>query len=86
MSSPTVLAPWFVVQRRFKEVNSFEPEVMQYYRTDEEGSTLWTENPNEAMLFMSLHSAHRVAQATATEVRVVVDKNDLAEFRPKGEI
>lgn len=81
MSFPTVLAPWFVVQRLHGPVAD-----MQYYRTDEEGKPLWTEDQNEAMLFMSLHSAHRVAKAVAAEVRVLADRDDLLEFQPKGEL
>ncbi len=81
MSFPTVLAPWFVVQMQPKLDGG-----MRYYRTDEEGKPIWTESPGEAFLFMSLHSAYRVARATAGEVRALCDKDDLSEFRPKGEL
>ena len=81
MSFPTVLAPWFIVQQPAKLDGG-----MRYYRTDEEGKNVWTENAHEAMLFMSIHSAHRVARATAGEVRALCDKDDLIEFRPKGEL
>lgn len=83
MSYPTVLAPWYVVQQMRTLGMAGE---MLYYRTDEEGKTVWTDNPHEAMLFMSLHSAARVAGATAGHVRVLTTKDDLAEFRAKEEV
>jgi hypothetical protein len=81
VSFPTVLAPWYVVQQPAKLDGG-----TRYYRTDDEGNTIWSENQNDAFLFQSLHSAYRVARATAGEVRVLCDKTDLTEFRPRGEL
>ncbi len=83
MSFPTVLAPWYIVQQL--RTVGFQSE-LRYYRSEEEGQEVWTDNAHETMLFMSLHSAYRVARAVAGEVRVLVDKDDLTEFRPKGEL
>ena len=86
MSFPTVLAPWFVVQRLRPGDQLLDYPPIQYYQESDEGMPMWKDDPNSAMIFMSLHSAHRVARATASEVRVLVDKDDLKEFRPKGEL
>ncbi len=87
MTYPTVLAPWFVVQK-LRSVN-VDPEgcvVREFYSIDEEGQTIWTDDAKKAMLFLSLHSAYRVALGTAGEIRVVADRGDLTEFRPRGEV
>lgn len=85
MSYPTVLAPWFVVFRIFYSVMDDSGFHRVYYSVNEEDNPVWTELPKNAMLFMSLHSATRIAQAegTGAEIRALASKNDLAEFRPR---
>lgn len=87
MTHPTVLSPWYVVQQvEYAPGRDKNGNRLHYVREgNEEGPTM-TANPNEATLYMSLTSAARVAKAVAGEVRVLVDQDDLKEFRPKGEI
>lgn len=85
---PTLLAPWYVVQRLKLNYNpesggSYEQE---YYRENEDGGPMWSTATKNARLFMSLPSAARVARATAAEVRVLTSKEDLDEFRPQGDV
>lgn len=77
---PTYLSPWFVVQR-----NSLDkPLEMEFWSADgEDVIGGWTANPHQAMLFMSIQSAARVADAEAAEVRVLYNRDGLREFRPR---
>jgi hypothetical protein len=86
VSYPTVLAPWYVVQR-FRDDGSISGDYLppEYYRTDEAGEGIWTDKKKDAMLFMSLQAAARVARSTVAEVRVLTTKEELEEFRPKGD-
>lgn len=76
MSQPTVLNPWYVVQRqdRYKR--------MTYYVSaegpEEQGTFSLTKI--HAMLFTNLQSAARVAMAEDAEVRVLMCVNDYNEF------
>jgi hypothetical protein len=80
MTFPTTLNPWFVVQR-VRETND---RATEYWSTDGEGAEAWVTNPHQAMLFMQLSSAARIA-ATDTDaiVRVIYSKDGLREFRPR---
>lgn len=78
-SFPTVLSPWYVVQKLMGPM--FSP---QFYRVEEDGTPALTNNSHEAMLFMSLQSAVRVAKGVAGEIRVLTTKDELAEFRPES--
>ena len=86
VSHPTVLGPWFVVQR----LNEGDPFVagggpsddvhMEYYQHGEDGEDLWTRDKKLACLFVSLHTADRVAAATVGEVRVLTSLDHAKEF------
>ena len=80
MSYPTILSPWYVVQK-------IRPTI-QYYRNatveDMQSVHVWADSEKDAMVFTSLQSAARVAKATAGEVRVLTSREDLEEFRPGG--
>jgi len=79
-SFPTVLSPWYVVQRLMGPM--FSP---QYYRAVEsEDTPALTNEAHEAMLVMSLSTAVRLARSVGGEVRVLTSKEELAEFRPEG--
>ena len=77
MSFPSVLGPWFVVQK-FKSLAMLGE--MYYYRSQEEGGDCFTESKRGALLFMSLASAARVAAAEGAEVRVLTTKEEAKEF------
>lgn len=84
MSYPTPLGPWFVVQRLARGVTA-PPGVeyitgVEYYTRDGEGLDVWTQNPVDALLFMSLHEAGRVASAETAEVRALSSRDDAKEF------
>lgn len=80
-SFPTVLSPWYIVQRLMGPM--FSP---QYYRASDDDAPALTNNAHEAMLMHSLQTAVRVARAIGGEVRVLTSKDELAEFRPGGEL
>lgn len=88
MSFPTVLSPWYVVQRhRPIDVDPEGCVIPEFYSEVDGGpvgvNNFWTEHQKYAMLFMSLHSAVRVARAADAEVRVLTSKEEVDEFRPK---
>lgn len=76
MSYPTVLGPWYVVQRLTHDAN----EPLEYYQHADEGQELWTRKMKEACLFMSLASAARIAEGVIGEVRVLTSKMHAEEF------
>lgn len=80
MSFPTHLNPWYVVQ---KLITVDTDNAFVYWSTDGEGTMAWVGNPHQAMLFMSLSSAARVANAELAQVRVIYDKEGLRQFRPR---
>lgn len=74
MSQPSVLSPWYAVQR-------LVGDQMEYYQSAAaEGEPLFTSRKKEATLFMSLHAASRVALAEVAEVRVLFDSTQVREF------
>jgi hypothetical protein len=79
MSYPTVLGPWYVVQRLIINVTTGLGE-MEFYAAADDGSEMFTTKPKRAMLFMSLQSAARVAGPTAGEVRVLFSPEHAEEF------
>lgn len=81
MSFPTVLGPWFVVQK-MKDDGSISGDFvgMEYYTSMDEGGSTWQQDQKKAMLFMSLASAARVAAAEGAEVRVLTTKEEADEF------
>ncbi len=81
MSFPTVLSPWFVVQR-LRDIDPINTDYvgMEYYTSMEDGGPTWTQNKHLAMLFMSLGSAARVANGEVAEVRVLTMKEEAKLF------
>ncbi len=80
MTFPTGLSPWYVVFRiHFAGADTS----IEYWTTDHEEQKPWTTNPNQAMLFMNLSSAARVADSDAGLVQVIYNKDGLREFRPR---
>jgi hypothetical protein len=77
-SFPTVLSPWFVVQK-FKSLGMAGQQYF-FCAVEIADSDCWTESKRNAMLFMSIHSAARVAQAEAGEIRALVTKEEADEF------
>ena len=81
MTLPTILSPWFVVQRMYSVTPNRAPhDGMEYYCSQEVGADSWTDDKRSAMLFMSIHSAARVAQAEAAEIRALVTAQEAEEF------
>lgn len=81
MTYPTLLSPWYVVVR-----TRYLDEGYEYWTTDGEGKDSWSSYPKQAMLFMSLLAAARVATADGiAEVRVIYSKESLEEFRMQKE-
>lgn len=90
MTYPTLLSPWFVVIRYRIETDPPERtdeglyHAPEYWSTDGEGPRAWTRNPKQAMVFMSLHTASRIA-ATDDDSAVVAiyDKETYWKYRPR---
>jgi len=88
MSFPTVLSPWFVVQR-FNwgdETGHNGPPIdphMEYYTSAEDdlsGPALFFNDPKRAMIFASLQQSTRVALSEGAHVRVLTSKEEADEF------
>ena len=73
MNYPTVLSPWFAVQRLDKKGK------LEYYHSVEDGEP-FRSTKGTSMLFTTLQSASRVALAEVAEVRVIFDKDGANEF------
>lgn len=86
-TGPTLLSPWYVVQRnKTYKYNGPEPHentVQEYWSVAEDEKGAWTVDPHQAMIFMALISAKRIADAEVAEVRVLYDNTGYREFRPK---
>ena len=67
--NPSLLAPWYVVMKAGP----------LYFSTVDETNP-FTKHKEKALLFMSLHSAHRVAEAEEAMIRVLVTDKHLKEF------
>lgn len=87
MTHPTPMSPWFVVFRhpdfgqREYYVSEVEVPVVDPEATvlrPEQGFTL---KPYEAMVFVNLVNAARVAKAEVAEVLVLSSQEDLSAFR-----
>ena len=81
MSKPTVLAPWYVVTRQRDDFPPYEAPYPVWYVAQEGDTEPWSSDRTKAMLFTSLHSAHRVARASGAYVVVLVDEKDYNEYR-----
>ena len=79
---PTILSPWFVVQKfspcaHCKAANF---GMIEYYMMPEDRPGLFTPDKKRAAIFMSIHSAARVAQSEAAEVRALTTEEEVTEF------
>jgi hypothetical protein len=85
MSKPTILSPWFVVVR-IEDDGTVSGDYLppKWYTESEGDEEQFTTDETKARLFDSIHSAARVARATAGYAVVVADEEALKEFRPKG--
>jgi hypothetical protein len=81
MNYPTVLSPWFVVQK-LRAAHDTQPEDVQnvYFCSQEVSPDEWTTDKKKAMLMMSIHSAAQISKATGGEIRALVTQEDSAEF------
>jgi hypothetical protein len=84
--NPTILSPWFVVIRydNVYAENSNGQQIAwipQWYTAQNGDEPPWSKDRKHAMIFNSLHSAHRVAQGCGGYVVAVCDEEDHAEYR-----
>ena len=79
MNFPTVLSPWYVVQK-FRTLSHLG-EMYYYTAVEDADEDAFDEKPEKAMLFMSLTAAARVAASEGAEVRVLTTKDEAKEFR-----
>lgn len=83
-TKPTVLSPWYVVQRLDPNYPHYdgdtEPLTEYFKHIEETTSNPWTTDRKQALLFSSLQSAARVAQAEVAEIRVLVSEEDAHDF------
>jgi hypothetical protein len=84
MNYPTVLSPWFVVQKTAgrNEIGTRDPIITHivYFCSQEVSPDEWTTDKKKAMLMMSIHSAAQISKATGGEIRALVTQEDSAEF------
>ncbi len=76
MNFPTVLSPWFVIQK----VRTLSMLGEMYYYSSSEGGTTYEEDPKRATVFESLVHASRIALAEGAHVRVLTTKEEAKEF------
>jgi hypothetical protein len=83
MNKPTLLSPWFVVVKYEEDVTEDSKYCLlpEWYIAQEGDNPTWSFDRKQAMLFNSIHSAHRVALAEGAYVIVVADEKDLKEYR-----
>jgi hypothetical protein len=76
MSFPTTLNPWFIVYRDSNRGH------VEYFTTglNEDDKLTFTGRKAFAMLFTNLQSAARVAEIEVGMIRVLVTKEEAAEF------
>lgn len=82
MTFPTMLSPWYVVCR-ISDQTTAGVILLEYWSNDGEGQFAWVSNPHEAMIFMNINSAARVADSDGGIVRVLYNKEGAKEFRPR---
>lgn len=87
MSYPTPYSPWFVVFRQ-SETGAREYYVadVEIPMVDPESAILrplvgFTQKSHEAMIFLNLTNAARVAKIEDAEILVLVSKDDLRRYR-----
>ena len=80
MSYPTVLGPWYVVQRMKSDGTISGDYVGMEYYTMADEETMWTEDKKRAMIFATLQQASRIAESEVAEVRVLMCKAEAEEF------
>lgn len=81
MSFPTLLSPWYVVQK-MKSDGTISGDYLglEYYTSQEEADRSFQTDPRKAMLFMSLPAAARVASSEGAEIRVLTSKEEANAF------
>lgn len=80
LTYPTPLSPWYVIFNAY--VDEDADVQMKYARPESLDGEYWTETPREAMIYLNLPSACRVAQSLAGDIMVLWSKDQLKEFRP----
>jgi len=81
MSGPTLLSAWYVVGVfGGGHVGADEMGCYAYYTTIDDGTPAWTDVPERAMIFTSLHSASRVADDEGGDIFVVWNKAQLKKW------
>ena len=84
MTFPTVLSPWFVVQRITPGDRQLDTgEFLEYYTAhegDDSVAGVFMTNAKYALLFTGLQSAARVAAAEGAHIRVLTTKEEAEEF------
>jgi hypothetical protein len=80
VSYPTLLGPWFVVQRLYYAESDERLLGVEYYQHPTEGEECWTRDKRSALLFMSIQQASRIASAETAEVRALTTKEEAKEF------
>jgi hypothetical protein len=71
---PTVLSPWFVVQKRAAGRTS-------YFSQADNPDGIFVAEKTQALLLVNLHAAARIAQSNEAEIRALVCREDYEEFR-----
>lgn len=83
MTLPTVLSPWYVLQKIKLTGHTSMEEVLfplEYYTAMDDGGTIFQTDPKRAMIFQSLHTVARIASAEGAHIRVLIDESDAREF------
>jgi hypothetical protein len=81
---PSVLSPWYLVFKFDRDI-AYGMDFIKYYvspdsSTAAEEMNSFTTDKKRAMLFQTLQSAVRVAEAADAEIRVLYDKKHFKEF------
>jgi hypothetical protein len=85
VSFPTIMGPWYVVQRIVyglgrDQRDDFGIRHIDYFTSSEESDQVFQREKKLALLFMSLQSATRVAESEGAEIRVLYNKEHAEEF------
>jgi hypothetical protein len=87
MTHPTVHSPWFIVFRQQVDgKREYYIADLEIPVVDPEATVLrplvgFSLNPYEAMVFLNLNNAARVARAEGAEILVLSNEDDLKKYR-----
>lgn len=83
MSFPSVLSPWYVVQRLVRDPNPMEDTILgvEYFTNQDDGTTMFQPDKARAAIFATVQSASRVADVEEAEVRTLYSKDHAKEFK-----